>query len=169
MKKLIVVFLLHFAKTENGLAQTLGGIKIFYHDTFSVKGKDIYKELTQVGDALTWSKPEKIDIVLNVSIKRKSASGKVEILIEDFYQPTEINKFDNTIRNTTWVLHKVVYTGNTNSVKADKITVKNIPYQTAYFKSSLLYTKMGFRVVGICFNAKTGEVSRVKKEIYYSE
>jgi hypothetical protein len=66
-----------------------------------------------------------------------------------------------------WVPHKVIYSGNMNLVKSNKIIVKNVHYQTAYFLSSIEYTKVAFRVVGIYHNPITNKTEFAKKEIHY--
>lgn len=164
---LILFILVGYKEYKESFCQRLKDITIFYHDTVSVNGKSFYRELKQIGEDPFWSKPEEIDIVLTVEGKSKSAKEKIEILIEELYEPSNLNQLFNTIKEKTWVPHKVIYSGNTNFIKDGKIKVSNVSYKTAYFNSSLFYTKIGFRFVAIYYDATTRKIETIKEEIYY--
>lgn len=167
MKSIIFLLVIVIAGISDSYSQKLIDLKIYYHDTITVAGKDSYRLLTQVGEDPHWAKPETIDIVLHVSGASKSSKERIEIMIEELYEPTELSNFTESIRKATWVPHVVVYSGNTNFVKEGKITVSNFPYKTAYFKSSLLYVKKGFRIIGFYYNLENKKTDRIAKEIHY--
>ena len=57
---------------------------------------------------------------------------------------------NKNIEKKTWVLHDVLYS-NIQYHFQDKtsIEIKNLNYKTAYYYSSFLYVKNGFRIVAI--------------------
>jgi hypothetical protein len=132
--------------------------------------KTTYREFKGVGEG-PWSKPEKIDIVLSFYPRKLSYephSDEIEILIEEQYEPTSLLKRSpGVINDKRWVPHEVVYSGNSNFIKSGKIVIKDFPYKTAYFLNSLLYSKDGFKIVGIFHNVKTGKLERVERTFYY--
>ena len=54
-------------------------------------------------------------------------------------------------------------------MKESKIIVKNIPYQTAYYTDSMLYTKSGFRIVAIYYDEETKKFERIEHEFLLPE
>jgi hypothetical protein len=172
MKKSIGSFLVFlFITSFNSVpSKKLVELKIFYNDTETEKGKNTYRELTQIGED-PWAKPEKLDIVLTIDKSVISSNEKIEILIEELYKPTELNKAKETLKDKRWIPNKVVFseTGmsirNFKLIKANKITLKDIPYQTAYYTDSMLYDKSGFRFVVIYFNEDTKQFERLVREI----
>lgn len=168
MKTFITIAILFFTFTANAVnGQVLKEIKVFYYDDQTVKGKKTYTELKGIGED-PWSKPEKLDIVLYFNQHTYSGDDKIEILIEELYEPTSLkSKSSLELNSKLWVPHQVVFSGTSNFIKSNKIIIKDWPYQTAYFTDSMLFIKNGFRVVGIFYNKNSNSVERVMKTFYY--
>ena len=108
-------------------------------------------------------------MVLSLESSGKKLDRKIQIVIEELYEPLPLaNTFDG-LEKRTWVPHKVIFNGNTNLIKNGKIQVKNVSYQTAYFIDSILYKKLGFRVVGIYYDKETGKIESIEKEFLLSD
>jgi hypothetical protein len=171
MKTLIktLPLLLFISSFCSSPTKKLKELKVFYHDTQTEKGKDIYRELTQIGED-PWAKPSKIDVVLSVN-DLKLTTERVEILIEELYEPTSINKSKNSIKDKSWIPNKVAFSSSGKSiqirklVKNGKLTIKDIPYLTAGYLDSMLYNKSSFRIVAIYFNEETNQFERLEYEV----
>jgi hypothetical protein len=175
MKILIKVFpiIIFFCSFNQPFPKKLKALNVFYHDTHSEKGKDIYRELGQVGED-PWAKPDKIDIIIDVN-ELKLISERFEILIEELYEPTSLNKSKNSLQGKRWVPNKVVFSASGKSiqlrklVKDGKLMIKDVPYLTAYFTDSMLYIKSGFRIVAIYYDENTKQFERLEREILIPE
>jgi hypothetical protein len=150
-------------------AQRLKSLRVGFQDNLTVKGKVKYYELTDINDESLPFKPAKLEIYLTFNGKRKSISEKVEILIEELFEPTELNKFKSVIKSPTWIPHKVVHTTNTFVINGDKLILKGVDYKTAGFSDSMLYIKSGFRIVALYYDEKTNDLQKLEKEYLYSE
>ncbi len=175
MERLIkmIFLLLFFSSFDSPSIKKLKEIKVFYHDTRTEKGKDIYRELTQLGED-PWAKPDKFDVSITVS-ELKTTSERVEILIEELYEPTSLNKSKNSLQGKRWIPSKVVFSSTGKSIQKRKlvkngtIVLKDIPYAFVGFSDSMLYTKLGIRVVAIYFDEDTKQFERLNREILISE
>ncbi len=166
-KTIAILFLIFIIKTVNG--QVLKDIKVFYYDDQTVKGKKIYHELKSIGED-PWSKPEKIDIALYFNNHVYSDGDRIEILIEELYEPTNLwKKSPEELAGKCWVPHQVVFSDISSFIKSNKIVVKDYAYQTAYFSDSILYTKDAFRIVGIFYDKNSNKIERVMKTFYYND
>jgi hypothetical protein len=83
---------------------------------------------------------------------------KIQIMIEELYEPLDLATSLDGLKNKTWIPHKVIFSGNGNHIKNGKIAAKNVQYQTAYFLDSMLYRKLGFRVVAVYYDKETGKI-----------
>jgi len=99
------------------------------------------------------------------AIKFTPKGGRVQIQIEELYKLKA--PLNGVYNGKGWVPHQVIYSTIYKQGQSNKILVKNIPYQTAYFFSSVMYTKIAFRVVGVY--SENEMVQTVKKEIYFNE
>lgn len=164
---LFIIFSILF--TVHTKAQVLNKLEIGFQDSQSIKGKTIYKELIDINDDNLPFKPMKLDITLILQGNIKSSADRIEILIEEFYEPTNLNNGKHCIENATWVPHKVIITTNKKFIKNNKLTLKDVDYKTAGFSDSLLYSKLGFRIVALYYNLEKKELQRIQKEYIYSE
>jgi hypothetical protein len=175
MRTLIKLFLvvLLFCAFNQSIPKKLKGLKVFYHDTQTEKGKDIYRELTQLGED-PWAKPDKFDVALTVS-EFKTTSERVEILIEELYEPTSLNKSKNGLQDKRWIPNKAIFssTGKAiqmkNLVKNGKLILKDIPYAFTGFTDSMLYNKLSIRVVALYYDEDTKQFERLEREILIPE
>lgn len=165
MLKLIAFVISLSAPPSDPPNDFLKSIQVFYHDTVTTKGKDVYREFTRVGED-PFSKPIVIDVVIAVSVKSNGdpLDTKMQIMIEELYEPLGLSNTLDGLKKKTWVPHKVIFSGNGNHVKNGKITARNVQYQTAYFIDSMLYRKLGFRVVAIYYDRETGKFESIEKE-----
>jgi hypothetical protein len=169
MKKttIAILFFTLIIKVVNG--QVLKDIKVFYYDDQTVKGQKTYRELKGIGEN-PWSKPEKLDIILYFNNHSYSDGDRIEILIEELYEPTSIwKKSSEELTTKRWVPHQVVFSDISSFLKSNKIVVKNWPYQTAYFTDSMLYTKDAFRIVGVFFDKNSNKIERIMKTFKYGD
>lgn len=149
-------------------------LKVFYHDTQTEKGKDIYREFTQVGED-PWAKPDKFDIVLTVDNLKMSSKERIEILVEELYSPTSLNKAKKSLQDERWIPAKVVFSESGMSIKKwkrlkdGKITIKDISYASTGYYNSLLYNKLSFRVTAIYHDEETKKFERLEHEILIPE
>jgi hypothetical protein len=170
MKTLSIVCFLIAFNVDVAFAQQPGTLKIFYHDTVTVKHRDSYRELTHIGDDSYFSKPERLDVVLTIGSKPVPTRANIQIIIEELYQPTALsNNQKNGLKTKTWVPHEVVYSCNAGMIKNGKIIVKGIDYQTAYFFDNMLYTKDGFRLVAAIYDEVSKKMVRVESKSFYFE
>lgn len=149
----------------------LKSIHIFYVDSVTNRESKVYRELTSITDEY-YSKPAIFDIKLE--LKEHKATGTIQIFIEELLEPIQI--FSDSIygaqgiNGARWVLHEVVYSNIIGDKrKTNFIEVKNIRYKTAYFYSSLLYYKHGFRIVAL-YKPKVGnKMEIIKREFSYGK
>ena len=175
MKKIIMLLLgiIVFCSFNQILPKKLKDLKVFYHDTHTEKGKDIYREFNQVGED-PWAKPSKMDIVLSVD-NLKMSNGRIELLIEELYEPTSLNKVKKSIQDERWIPNKVIFTQTVKAIQLNKqiengkLTIKDVPYLSAGYSDSMLYIKSGFRVVAIYFDEDTKQFERLEHEILIPE
>lgn len=152
------------------IGQRLQRLEVGFQDTRTIKGKSVYRELIKIGDDdVISSKPLKLDITLAINGNKKSSMERIEISIEELFEPTKLNNLDSVISEKKWILHKVIYTANTNTINNRKVYLKDVDYRTAGFYDSLLYTKLGFRIVAIYYNESTKEFQRLIKAFLYPE
>ena len=64
--------------------------------------------MSQVGED-PWAKPEKLDIVLTIDNLKMSSYERVEILVEELYSPTSLNKDKKSLQDEHWVPHRVFF------------------------------------------------------------
>ncbi len=169
---LFLVTLLFYAFNQPS-SPKLKGLKVFYHDTQTEKGKDIYREFTQIGED-PWAKPDKFDVKMSLGKLNFTSSEKIEVLVETLYEPTTLNKSKNSLRDKRWVPQKVVFTETGASIKLNKlikentITLKDVSFNFFGF-SSQLYDKLSFRIVAIYFDENTNQFERLEHEIFIPE
>lgn len=167
MRKIFVIALLVSFVIDIADGQVLKEIKVFYNDDQTIKSKKTYRELKAIGEN-PWSKPEKLDITLYFNNHTYSAGDRIEILIEEQYEPTYLlKKSPQQLTDKRWVPHQVVFSNVSSYIKSNKITVKDVSYQTAYFTDSMLYTKNAFRIVGIFYNGNSNKIETVTKTFEY--
>ncbi|MEZ4850685.1 MAG: hypothetical protein R3B93_19125 [Bacteroidia bacterium] len=130
---------------------------VYYWDSISVQGKGIYRKFTGVSEEPFFAKPQKIDV--KIEFNQACPDYLVQVNIEELMIPLrgKVGEFDlgPIISDTTWVLHKVVYS---NLIRKNEVVIKDIPYQTAYYYSSYLYMRGGFRVITLVFDKKGSQI-----------
>lgn len=147
---------------------------MFYHDTQTERGKDTYREFTQIGEE-PWSKPEKFDIVLTLDGLELSTNERIEILIKEKQRPTSLNQSVESLRDERWIPNKIIFSETGKSIKQKqyikngKLLIRDVFYLSIGYKDSMLYEKTGFRLVAVYYNEATNEFERIEKEILLPE
>lgn len=164
-------FLLLFSEAQprTQIKPKVQKVRIFYYDMASNPTTKVYRELHNVGEEPYWAKPTTFDIVVDITGTSKSVDEKLEISIEELQKPTGLAPSSKSIGGETWVLHKVVYSGNSRFILNNQLVVKGVQYKTAYFISSYLYTKSAFRVSCLFYDLSNKHISRAYREITYSD
>lgn len=165
---LVATIFLSSFKVHKMAPRQLKDISVYYIDSITNPKSVKYRKFEGVGDNVYWSKPTVIDIELTLYPKVYDQTDYFEILIEELIVPTKDSITGRkSLKQETWVPIKTVYASTGRSVVDNKITVKGIDYETAYFLSSIAYEKKGFRVVGV-YKKDKSQLEIVKREFFYS-
>ena len=116
-------------------------IEVYYLDSIT-EDKSIMRELTYIGEEPFYSKPQKLD--LKIELNEVNLNGSIEVFIEEFMVPDTINinrceDCSDTPLLPYWCINRVVQTYYFNNKRKGSIEIKDVNYQTAYFLSSKLY------------------------------
>ncbi|RFZ85901.1 hypothetical protein DYU05_10040 [Mucilaginibacter terrenus] len=165
MKSLITfatVLILFTCQTAS--AQEIKLFRIFYRDTVTQR-TTVRRPFTFIGETPYWSKPENLDFEITIDKRAVNTNGVLQIYVEELLQPS------STVKSATgnrWHFNRVLFSTSTKlATPSGVIKCSNIPYQTAYFISSLLYQKIAFRIVAFYFNKATNKTEQAVKTYYY--
>ncbi|WP_462265369.1 hypothetical protein [Mucilaginibacter sp.] len=173
MKTIMFIFLCLVHNCVSG--QVIKNIKVYYHDDQTTKNKNVYRELQKIQDNPIWSQPDRLDIevIFSSLINMKDYENPeniIQVSLEELYQATSLGmRYSKLNKIGNWVPNQVLFSGNNNFVKGNKLVIKDVKYQTAYFLSSLLYNKIGFRIVALYYRKDVDKVETLTKTYLLSQ
>lgn len=141
-------------------------INVFYWDSITNKAQPVYRELEVVGSEEYFSNPEAFDIEVGIQ-SPGNTNYFMEIYIEELIGPRpemNTNCKATTLTDSIWVLHQVLYSGQASM----PLKVEGIKYQTAYYLSSSVYTKYGFRIVALLSRVRGSDNCLIQRKTFHS-
>ncbi len=134
--------------------------------TYELNGKSIRKTFVGLGEdpADGYFKPDTYDIVLKLNDGFKLEEYYLQVLIEEYIEPSNEYSLSGNKIQKGWVPINVVYSDLASRVKANKLIIRNPEYKLVYGYSSILYTCTKVRILVTSQHRKTKQIQYLIKD-----
>jgi hypothetical protein len=132
-------------------------LKVTYTDDVTTPGKAVERELTSLHDDPYWSKPEKVNVAVEIENKGKETARFISIVPEHYYllQPRESSlppmtgELRTITREPVWVWTSTLGSEAIRELAAGEkrtITFSDLPVRSRYYATSYDFKAFAIRV-----------------------